>query len=346
MVHWQFVHSEGSIMETPYYDSNPFAIVSSPGMHGMARDIKEMLESERGVRFPHHEIEYTRFSNEEYLPRIPNTVRRQRVFFLHPLQEPDPNTAIMMMLLANDALKRASVSGITLVVPYIPYLRQDRKDRPRVPISARMLADIIESNMAVERIITIDMHAEQEQGFFSIPVDNLTGMKLFADHFAKKFQGSSNPVQVVSPDFGGAVRSRRFAARLGNVPVAIIEKRRPAANVSEIVSVIGESVAGKEVVIFDDMIDTGGTLRTTARALREMGAAGIHLSATHGILSADACAEFSRLGFSVACTDSIPRDKAFYESNPWLNVVSIERLLADAMFEASLVGGSLSKLST
>lgn len=333
-------------METSGNGSSPFVIVSSPGMHGMARHIQEILRVERGVHFPHHEIEFTRFANGEYLPRIPETVRRERVFFLHPLQAPDPNTAIMMMLLANDALMRASASGITLVVPYIPYLRQDRKDKPRVPISARMLADIIESNRAVERLITIDMHAEQEQGFFSIPVDNLTGMKLFADYFGNMFRQGVNPVQVISPDFGGAVRSRRFAAKLGNVPVAIIEKRRPSANVSEIVSVIGESVAGKDVVIFDDMIDTGGTLRTTALALREMGARGIYLSATHGILSANACPEFARLGFSVACTDSIPRTAEFYERNPWLSVVSIDRLLADAMFEASLVGGSLSKLTT
>jgi ribose-phosphate pyrophosphokinase len=325
--------------------ASPFVIVSSPGMHEMGDSIRDILEHE-GMSFPHYRLEYVRFANGEILPRIPETVRRQHVFFLHPLQHPDPNTAVMMLLLANDALKRASTAGITLVVPYIPYLRQDRKDKPRVPISARLIADLIESNGAVERLITVDMHAEQEQGFFSIPVDNLTSMPIFEEYFRDELQEKGRKVVVVAPDFGAAVRARRFAGRLGDVPVSIVEKRRPSPNVTEIVSIIGEPVAGASVVIFDDMIDTGGTIRNTALALRNMGAAEVYLSATHGIFSGGATEAFAEAGLRVATTDSIPRDDAFRrEHRSWLTTVSIDRLLASAILEASSVGGSVSKLS-
>ena len=207
---------------------SPFVLVSSPGMHDMATSIRDRLK-ERGAHFPHYEVEFTTFSSGEVLPVIPHTVRRQNVIFLHPLQHPDPNTAFMMMLLANDALRRADVAGITLVAPFFPYLRQDRKDQPRVPISARLMADLIESNPSVQRIITIDMHTDQEQGFFSIPVDNLNSRKTFAAHVLENY-GDLSDVMVISPDFGGALRARRFASRIGDVPVGIIEKRRTGPN--------------------------------------------------------------------------------------------------------------------
>lgn len=322
---------------------NPFVLVSSPGMYEMGDAVQKILEV-KGVSVPHYKIERTQFANGELLPRIPNTVRRQHVFLLHALQHPDPNTAMMSLLLTNDALKRASVVGITLVIPYIPYLRQDRKDQPRVPISARVIADLIESNKAVERVITIDMHAEQEQGFFSIPVDNLTSTSLFAHYFEKKLQAGQKPV-AVAPDFGGAVRTRRFAIKLGGIPVAIIEKRRPGPNVSEMVSIVGESVDGATAIIFEDIIDTGGTIQKTAEALKKMGAAEVYLSATHGIFSKDACENFARSGLQVACTNSIPRDEAFCNSNPWLDIISVNQMIADAIFETSLVGGSVSGLN-
>jgi len=319
--------------------------VSSHGMHEVG-DLIQMILEKKGLLVSHHKIEYTKFSNGEILPHIPDTVRLQHVFFLHALQHPDPNTALMMMLLANDALKRASVTGITLVTPYIPYLRQDRKDKPRVPISARMVADLIESNRSVESIITIDMHADQEQGFFSIPVDNLSGTALFADHFKGPLEAAGGKVVAVSPDFGGAVRTRRFAARLGDIPVAIIEKNRPGPNQSRILSVIGESVEGASVIIFEDMIDTGGTLLKTAAKLTEMGATNVFLTATHGILSGDAESKFAASGYHVTCSDSIPRDEDFIKRNPWFHVVSIDHKFADAIYECSLAGGSVSQLES
>lgn len=323
--------------------NSPFVLVSSPRMHKMGDSIQRTL-AEAGIDFPHYRAEMTRFSNGEILPRIPETVRRQHVFLLHSLQHPNPNTALMSMLLTNDALKRASVAGITLVIPYIPYLRQDRKDKPRVPISARLIADLIESNKAVERIITVDMHAEQEPGFFSIPVDNLTSSSLFAKYFSEQL-GTSDKVVAVAPDFGGAVRTRRFAKKLGDIPVAIIEKRRPGPNQSEIIDIVGAPVEGSMTVSFEDMIDTGGTIRKTASALKEMGASEVHLSATHGIFSGNATAKFAESGLRVVCTDSIPREKAFLKANPWLKVISIDDMLAEAIYESSIVGGSVSGLN-
>ncbi len=315
-------------------------------MHEIARSIKEIILDKKGVDFPCHEVEYTIFANKEILPRVPNTVRGQHIFFLHPLQFPDPNIALMKMLLTNDALSRASVAGITLVTPYIPYLRQDRKSAPRQPISARMVADLIESNRKVEHLITIDMHADQEQGFFSIPVDNLTSMPLFAEYFKKHFDGDFSNVRVAAPDFGAVIRARRFAHKLGDVPILIVEKHRSALNVVETMSLIGDrNIAGTDVVMFDDMIDTGGTARNMVKALKGLGAREVYLSTTHGLFSSGAESTFKDAGIPVICTNSIPREKQYLEENPWLTVVPIENMLADAMFEASLIGGSVSKLN-
>lgn len=326
--------------------ASPFVIVSSPGMHEVADRIVAILKEEHDLIYPHHRIVYERFANGEMLAHVPETVRRQHVFFLHPLQHPSPNDALMGMLLANDALKRASVAGITLVLPYMAYLRQDRKHKPRVPISARLVADLIQSNEEVEKIITVDMHADQEQGFYSIPVDNLTSMKIFAKYFAEKFGKQLADIVVVTPDFGGSVRARRFAKTLGKSSIAIYEKTRPENNVSEIVSFIGEDVSGKIAVVYDDMIDTGGTIRGVMHSLKERGAIDVYACATHGIFSGGAEVKFNAEGCKVFCTNSIPRDKAYREANAsWLEKVPMESLLADSIFEASLVGGSVSKLS-
>jgi ribose-phosphate pyrophosphokinase len=322
-------------------------IVSSEGMHETAERIAILLKG-RDMPIQHVRAEYTKFANGEVKPWIPETVRGEHVFFLHPLQDPDPNTAIMLMLLTADALKRASVSGITLVLPYLPYLRQDRKDKPRVPISARLLADLIESNEKVDRVITLDMHADQEQGFFSIPVDNINARGVHADYFRKRFDGDFSNVIVVAPDFGGAVRARRFATRLGeHVPVSIIDKRRPGPNEVEVIGFVGEGVDGRDVILYDDMIDTGGTIRAAVAEIKGLGARSIRVCATHALLSADAAAAFQAASCSVVVTPSIPRPEDYWKANAsWLDVVSIDELLTSAIHEASLVGGSISKLSS
>lgn len=316
-------------------------------MEHVATSVLEHMAREYGTVLPHHKMEVGTFANGETFVRVPDTVRRQHVFLFHPMQHPMPNDALVRLLLTNDALRRASVAGITLVLPYMTYLRQDRKDKPRVPISARLMADLIESNKSVERVITVDMHADQAQGFFSIPVDNMTTVGLFAEHLKIHFGGALENVMIVSPDFGGVVRVRRMAKKLGNLPVGIFEKRRPAANEAEIVSVIGDSIVGKHVVIYDDIIDTGGTILGVAKAIKELGALSVVIIGTHGIFSAGAEKKFARGGFSVSDTNSIPRSEEYRTAqSSWLTTVSLDALLARAVHQASLVGGSVSQLST
>lgn len=321
-------------------------LLSSPGMHEMAESIMPLLMA-RGARFSHQRISYTTFANGEIKPQIPETVRGMHAFFLHPLQHPDPNTALMSMFFTCDALTRGSVAGITLVLPYIPYLRQDRKDKPRVPISARVIADLIESNPRVDRLITLDMHADQEQGFFSIPVDNLSGSVVHAEYFRKRFNNDFSNVVVVAPDFGSAVRARRFAARLDeSVPVSIIDKRRPGPNKVQVIGFVGESVADRNVILYDDMIDTGGTIRAAVGEILKRGARSACICVTHALFSEDAEESFVKERHSVIVTQSIPRLCSYWRRHEaWLEAVSIDELLAGAMHEASTIGGSLSKLS-
>lgn len=324
--------------------ASPFVVVSTPHMHDMAARCCALIEKNHGELFPHHRVPYKVFANGEVLPLIPETLRRQRVFLFHALQQPTPNDALMRMLVLNDALARASVESITLVVPFMSYLRQDRKHKPRMPISGRMLADLIETNAKVERIITADMHADQAQGFFGIPVDNLTCLKLLAEDGRQRLGHNLSDVVVVSPDFGGAVRARSVAKRL-NVPVAIFEKRRDEDGVANVDYLIGESVAGKRVIICDDIIDTGGTMDATAHALMHRGAVSVDIWSTHGVLSGSAPERFAQSGHRVVCTDSIPRSEAYLaEHKRWLSVVSMDVLLAEAVYQASLVGGSVSQL--
>ncbi len=327
-------------------EDSPFVLVSSPPMNEFGDELCCHLNT-LGAIIPHYKLELTTFANGEILPHIPHTIRHQHVFFLHALQQPDPNTAMMTLLLANDAMRRAAASGITLVLPYIPYLRQDRKDKPRVPISARMIADLIESNDAVKGVITIDMHAEQEQGFFSVPVDNLTGIRVFSEHVREKFGDNLPDLVMLAPDFGGAVRNRRFAHTLGDIPVSILEKRRTGANKAEILNVIGESVEGKIVIMYEDMIDTGGTaIKSITKLMEEKKPPRqIYLCATHGIFSGNAKENFRENDIRVACTDSIPRLPIYYAIEHWLTKVSIASYFADAIFEAMQMGGSISKLS-
>jgi ribose-phosphate pyrophosphokinase len=325
--------------------ASPFVVVSSSGMHEMAASVVSILKKKRDLALPHQKIECERFANGELLPLVPETARGQHVFFFHPMQLPDPNTALVAMHLTNDALTRAAVDGITLVAPYLSYLRQDRRSGKRVALSARAVADIIQAG-GVKRIITCEMHADQAEGFFSFSVDNLGGMGIFADHFKKVRGGDFTDVLVVAPDLGSAVRARRFADKLGDLPVTICEKRRPAPNQSEVLSIIGEPVAGKTVIIFDDMIDTGGTIRGAVQALKNIGAKEVFVCAVHGIFSADAEQKFADAHSDVFVTNSIPREAAYYKKHSsWLTLVPLDDLLAEAIYQASRKGGSVSKLN-
>jgi len=241
----------------------------------LAQEIVEYLKIDLG------RCVLKRFSDGEIRFYIDENVRGEDVFVIQSGSH-DANSHLMELFLMIDAFKRSSAGRITAVIPYFPYARQDWKDRPRVPISARLVADLIEKAGA-NRVLTMDLHSPQIQGFFGIPVDNLMASPVLANHIKTL---KLDEVTVVSPDAGGVGRARVFAKRL-DARLAIIDKRRPTPNVAEVLNVIGD-VAGRNVVIFDDMIDTAGTLTESARALKDHGAKRIFSAATHPVLSGPA----------------------------------------------------------
>ena len=225
------------------------------------------------------------FSDGEIFVNIGESVRGSDVFVIQSTSSP-VNDNLMEMLIMIDAFKRASAGRITAVVPYFGYARQDRKAKARDPISAKLVADLI-ATAGADRVLTMDLHAAQIQGFFNIPVDHLLGGPILAPYFIDKFKDDMEDIVVVSPDFGSVTRARNFAQKL-NVPIAIIDKRRPKPNVSEVMNIIGD-VKGKKVILVDDMIDTAGTIVKGAEALVEKGGAKeVYACCTHPVLSGPA----------------------------------------------------------
>lgn len=224
------------------------------------------------------------FSDGEIFLNIGETVRGSDVFVVQSTCNP-VNHNIMELLIMIDAFKRASAGRITAVIPYFGYARQDRKAKARDPISAKLVADLI-ATAGADRVLTMDLHAPQIQGFFNIPVDHLLGVPVLSKYFKEKHKCCSSDTVVVSPDLGSVTRARNFAQRL-DVPIAIIDKRRPRANVAEVMNVIGD-VNGKSVILVDDMIDTAGTITQGAQALLDRGAKKVFACCTHGVLSGPA----------------------------------------------------------
>lgn len=242
----------------------------------LAQEIADIL----GV--PLGKSEVGKFSDGEISVSINETVRGSDVFVVQSTSAPT-NTHIMELLIMIDAFKRASAGRVTAVIPYYGYARQDRKSKARDPISAKLVADLIVTAGA-DRVLTMDLHAPQIQGFFNIPVDHLLGVPIIAPYYVKKFGGSPEDVAIVSPDLGSVTRCRNFAQRI-NCPIAIVDKRRQRANVSEVMNIIG-TVAGKKCILVDDLVDTAGTLCNAAKALIEIGGATeVYACATHGVLS-------------------------------------------------------------
>jgi ribose-phosphate pyrophosphokinase len=277
-----------------------------------------------------------RFSDGEIHFYIDENVRGEDIFIIQS-GSADANSHLMELFIMIDAFKRASAGRITAVIPYFPYARQDWKDRPRVPISARLVADLIETAGA-NRVLTMDLHSPQIQGFFSIPVDNLMASPVLAGHF-KGLKIAD--LTVVSPDAGGVGRARAFAQRL-DAKLAIIDKRRPAPNVAKVLHVIGE-VAGQNVVIYDDMVDTAGTLTLSVEALAKEGAKRIFSACTHPILSGPALEriESSKLEH-VFTTNTIPLgDKAAATGR--FTVLSVAELFGEAIRRIN-EGSSVSSL--
>lgn len=224
------------------------------------------------------------FSDGEIAVDISETVRGVDVFLVQSTSAP-VNNNLMELLIMIDAFKRASAGRITAVIPYYGYARQDRKAKSRDPITAKLVADLLTAAGA-DRVLTMDLHASQIQGYFDIPVDHLLGAPILARYFLDKGLGDRDDVVVVSPDLGSVTRARKFADKL-HAPIAIIDKRRPKANVSEIMNIIGD-VKDKVCILIDDMIDTAGTIANAANALKDLGAKNVYACCTHGVLSGPA----------------------------------------------------------
>lgn len=264
----------------------------------------------------------SRFADGEIFVRIDENVRGNDVFILQPTNPPAEN--IMELLLLIDAAKRASAARITCVMPYYGYSRQDRKDQPRVAIGAKLVANMIVTAGA-HRVLGLDFHQHQLQGFFDVPVDHLYAAPVFVSHYRRK---QLHDLVVVAPDVGSAKMARGFAKRL-NGSLAIIDKRRPKPNQSEVVNVVGE-VEGRDCLLTDDMIDTAGTVSEAARALKDLGAKDVYVCATHALLSGPAVKRLSEAPIkevTVTDTVSIPDEKRF----PQLTVLSVGELLAKAI---------------
>ncbi len=263
-----------------------------------------------------------RFADGEIFVRIDENVRGNDVFILQPTNPPAEN--IMELLLLIDAAKRASAARITCVMPYYGYSRQDRKDQPRVAIGAKLVANMIVTAGA-HRVLGLDFHQHQLQGFFDVPVDHLYAAPVFVSHYRKK---NLHDLVVVAPDVGSAKMARGFAKRL-NGSLAIIDKRRPKPNQSEVVNVVGE-VEGKDCLLTDDMIDTAGTVSEAARALKDLGAKDVYVCATHALLSGPAVERLRNAPIKeVTVTDTVhvSEEKLF----PQLTILSVGELLSKAV---------------
>ncbi len=292
-------------------------VFSGTGNLPLAREICDHLGVEIG------KIQLKRFMDGEIKVQILENVRGRDVFVVQP-SCPPVNENLMELLIMIDAFKRASARRITAVMPYYGYGRQDRKDRPRVPISAKVVGDLLTA-VGVNRLLTMDLHAGQIQGFLNMPVDHLFATPVILDYVKKL---DLHNLTLVSPDAGGVERARFFAKRV-KTNLAIIDKRRRQANEAEIMHIIGD-VNGQDVLIVDDMVDTAGTLVNATEALRRQGAGRLFAAATHAVLSGPAIERIARSGFErVIVTNTIPLGKEKQISK--IKVLSVARLLGEAI---------------
>ena len=295
-------------------------IFSGNANPALAREIASNLGMNLG------DSSVTRFKDEEISVNINETVRGADVFIIQPTSKP-VNENLMELLIMIDACRRASAKSITAVIPYYGYARQDRKTKPREPIAAKLVANLITAAGA-NRVLTVDLHAGQIQGFFDIPVDNLKALPILANYFIKKGLRGDDVV-VVSPDVGGVTRARELAGILGT-NLAIIDKRRPKANVAEVMNIIGD-VKGKTAIMIDDMIDTAGTITQGAQAILDAGAVDVMACCSHAVFSKPAIERLRDSVLSeVVVTTSVPLSEEGAAVDK-IKVLSIASLLAEAM---------------
>jgi ribose-phosphate pyrophosphokinase len=301
------------------------------------RPLAEAVCKELGIRLGKAQV--GRFSDGEVQVEIDENVRRQEVFVLQPTCAPSAENLVELLVLI-DALKRASVSSVTAVVPYFGYARQDRRPRSaRVPITAKVAAQMF-STVGTDRVLTVDLHADQIQGFFDIPVDNVYASPLLLADIWRAY-GTDNLI-VVSPDVGGVVRARAIAKRLDDADLAIIDKRRPKANVATVMNIIGD-VSGKICVLVDDIVDTAGTLCAAAAALKQHGAVKVVAYCTHPVLSGSAIDNITKSQLDeLVVTDTIPLSDAARGCTK-IRQLSVAELLAETIRRIAF-GESVSSL--
>ncbi|WP_394885791.1 ribose-phosphate diphosphokinase [Clostridium butyricum] len=286
----------------------------------LAQDISDIL----GVAVGKSKV--STFSDGEISVDINETVRGMDVFIVQSTCSP-VNNNLMELLIMIDAFKRASAGRITAVVPYYGYARQDRKAKSRDPITAKLVADLLTAAGA-NRVLTMDLHASQIQGYFNIPVDHLLGGPILAEYFISKGLEDQDDVVVVSPDLGSVTRARKFADNL-QAPIAIIDKRRPKANVSEIMNIIGD-VEGKRCILIDDMIDTAGTITNAANALKDLGAKNVYACCTHGVLSGPAMDRINKSAIEeLVMLNTIPLSED--KESAKIRSISVAPLFAEAI---------------
>jgi ribose-phosphate pyrophosphokinase len=294
-------------------------IFSGTANPALAKEVCEVLGLPLGQSF------LTQFSDGEIYVQILENVRGADVFVVQPTCDPVSHN-LMQLLLILDALKRASARRITVVIPYFGYARQDRKDKPRVPISSKLVSDLL-TTAGASRALVVDLHAPQIQGFFNIPVDHLFASPVLVDHFRK---ANLPNLTVVSPDAGGVERARFFAKKMNDAPMAIVDKRRTEMNVAEVMHVIGD-VRGRTCLILDDIVDTAGTLVKTVQALLDAGAVEVHACASHAVLSGPALERIGKSNLKeLVVTNTIPLSEAG-QKEPKIKVLSIAGLLARAI---------------
>ena len=282
-------------------------------------EFSKMVAKYLGI--PLSEASIKRFSDGEISVQIGESVRGKDVFIIQPTCAP-ANINLMELLILTDALKRSSASSITAVVPYFGYARQDRKAAPRVPITAKLVANMMQT-AGIDRVVTMDLHAGQIQGFFDIPVDNLYGTIVFLDYVKSK--NLKNPI-VASPDVGGVARARSLAKSL-NLDMVIVDKRREKANESEVMNIIGD-VNGKDVILIDDMIDTAGTIVKAAEVFKKNGATSVMAFCTHPVLSGPAYERINSGALDeLVITDTIP----LKEQSPYIKVLSTAPLFGEVI---------------
>ena len=276
-------------------------LISGTANNALAKDIADVLD------IPLTSVNIERFRDQEIFVRINENVRGEDIFLIQPTSAP-ANDHLMELLILIDALVRASAQRITAVVPYFGYARQDRKTGGRTPISAKLVANLI-SKAGAHRVLTIDLHAGQIQGFFDIPTDNLFGQPVFIDDIKEQYSKKDREkIMFISPDTGGVVRTRAIAKQF-DADIAIVDKRRPKAGESEVMNIIGD-VAGRNCIIYDDIIDSGGTICNAAKALKDHGASNVSAYITHGVLSDPAVERITKSELTeVVITDTISQPK-------------------------------------